>query len=92
MLDIVRQRPDLICLRRPDGFPALFDDGLHVLVERQWHGFYGPLQLSVDSGSELSDGFEWKGAGNVSLRRGPATLIALGPESPITRIPGAPIY
>ena len=84
MLDIVRQRPDLFYLpRRPDGFPALFDDGLHVL-EAADDGFYGPLQLSVDSGSELSDGFEWKGAGNVSLRRGPATLIALGPSPDYT--------
>jgi hypothetical protein len=84
MLDIVRQRPDLFYLpRRPEGFPALFDDGLHVL-EAADDGFYGPLQLSVDSGSELSDGFEWKGAGNVSLRRGPATLIALGPSPDYT--------
>ena len=84
MLDIVRQRPDLFYLpRRPDGFPALFDDGLHVL-EAADDGFYGPLQLSVDNGSELSDGFEWKGAGNVSLRRGPATLIALGPSPDYT--------
>jgi hypothetical protein len=84
MLDIVRQRPDLFYLpRRPDGFPALFDDGLHVL-EAADDGFYAPIQLSVDSGSELSDGFEWRGAGNVSLRRGPAALIALGPSSDYT--------
>ncbi len=84
MLDIVRQRPDLFYLpRRPDGFPAVFDDGLHVL-EAADDGFYGPLQLSVDNGSELSDGFEWRGAGNVSLRLGPATLIALGPSPDYT--------
>jgi hypothetical protein len=84
MLDIVRQRPNLFYLpRRPDGFPAHFDDGLHVL-EAADDGFYTPLQLSAGNGSELSDGFEWKGAGNVSLRRGPAALIALGPSPDYT--------
>jgi hypothetical protein len=82
MLDIVRYRPDLFYLpRRPEGFPAYFDDGVHVLNagDDRW---YEPLSLLADAGPELSHGFEWRStaASLLGFRRPPSAVIALAPS------------
>ena len=84
MLDIIRYRPQLFYLpRRPVGFPAHFDDGVHVFDagDDDW---YEPLPVAAADGHELSDGFEWTSADNVSFRRPPAAVVPLGPSPDYT--------
>ena len=68
--------------RRPTGFPATFDDGVHVLDAGQ-DGWYEPFQIGVEEGPELINGFSWEAAsdGNrIVLRRAGASSIALAPS------------
>jgi hypothetical protein len=84
MLDIVRYRPDLFYLpRRPDGFPAHFDDGVHAFDAGD-SGWYEPIRLSVGDGTELSDGFQWNSPDSASLRRPATAVLPLGPSPDYT--------
>jgi hypothetical protein len=80
LLDIVQRRPELFYLaRRPAAFPAVFNDGVHIL-EASDEGWYDPIQLSSQDGPALADGLEWQvvaGAVRLVLHRPAARAIAL---------------
>jgi hypothetical protein len=68
--------------RRPDKFPAVFDDGIRVIDAGQ-DGWYEPIPIAVEDGVELLNGFSWEADANgsrVALRRAGAHAIALAPS------------
>jgi len=86
-LDFPRRQPLLQYLaRRPPGFPRQFDDGAHAF-EAAEEGWYDPVLVPVDGGSELHEGFTWAmttPTGVAELHRPPATVIALAPARDTT--------
>jgi hypothetical protein len=78
-----RRQPVLSYLpRRPSTFPITFNDGLHLLDAGQ-EGWYEPLPIDDQAGSELQGGFAWEADSNgvrFVLRRFGAIAIAMAPS------------
>jgi hypothetical protein len=80
LLDIVQRRPELFYLpRRPQAFPATFDDGIHTF-EAADEGWYEPAALPREDGECLTQGFTWaieSPERRFMLHRPGATAIAM---------------
>jgi hypothetical protein len=83
LFDPVQNRPNLFYVpRRPLGFPAQFNDGVHVF-EGSDDGWYGRESIAPQDGSELANGFVWHALHSgveFALRRASASVISLGPS------------
>lgn len=83
LFDPVQYRPDLYYVpRRPSGFPARFDDGVHAL-EASDDAWYGRISIRPPDGNELASGFNWRAQNSgveFALRRAAASVIALAPS------------
>lgn len=80
LLEVVRRQPELYYLpRRPAGFPGRFDDGTHVFESLE-EGWYDPVPIRPEDGSELKTGFNWSvqdGRMQTILRRPAAAVVPL---------------
>lgn len=85
LLDFVRRAPLLYYLaRRPQAFPETFADGDRELVAGD-EGWYEPILVEQDDGSELNDGFSWGASDSRRvLRRRGAVAIPLSPHTDFT--------
>jgi hypothetical protein len=83
LFDPVQHRPELFYVpRRPLGFPARFDDGMHAF-EASDDGWYGRTSITPQDGGGLANGFIWQtqSAGvEFALRRAGASVISLVPS------------
>lgn len=84
LFDLVQQRPELSYMpRRPSGFPARFDDGVHTFEASDDDGWYGPVSVAPQDGGELASGFTWQAPYSgieFALRRAAASVISLAPS------------
>jgi hypothetical protein len=82
LFDPVQHRPELFYVpRRPAGFPARFDDGVHVF-EGSDDGWYGRVSISPPDGPDLAKGFTWqvaKSGVEFLLRRAGTSVISMVP-------------
>jgi len=82
LFDPVQHRPELFYVpRRPSGFPARFDDGVHMF-EGADDGWYGRVSIAPLDGSELAQGFNWRSAHlgvDFALRRAATAVISMAP-------------
>lgn len=83
LFDPVQHRPELFYVpRRPLGFPARFDDGVHAF-EASDDGWYGRISITPQDGGELANGFIWQAQSTgveFALRRAGASVISLVPS------------
>ncbi len=83
LFDPVQFRPDLYYVpRRPSGFPARFDDGVHAF-EASDDAWYGRISIRPLDGSDLASGFNWRvqdSGVEFAMRRAAASVIALAPS------------
>jgi hypothetical protein len=82
LFDPVQHRPELFYVpRRPPGFPARFDDGVHVF-DGSDDGWYGRISIRPPDGPDLARGFGWHSAQSgveFALRRAATSVISMVP-------------
>jgi len=85
--DVIQRLPVLSFLpKRPPGFPAIFDDGVHIF-EASDEDWYDPQQILSADGESLAKGFEWRSHVNntqFTLRRPETLAIALTPSTKLS--------
>jgi hypothetical protein len=83
LFDPVQHRPELFYVpRRPPGFPARFDDGVHAF-EGSDDGWYGRISIAPSDGPDLATGFTWHASNagvEFALRRAATSVISLAPS------------